>query len=155
MSKRRYSEEQCIEAVKTSFSIRQVLQKLNLKATGGNYKSIHNYIQLLNIDTTHFTGQLWSKGKKLNPKRDVEDYLSNKQTISSNNLRHRLLNEGIFQPICSCCLLETWLEKPIPLELDHINGDHLDNSLSNLRLLCPNCHAQTDNYRGKNKGRVK
>lgn len=43
-----------------------------------------------------------------------------------------------------------WLDKHIPLELHHINGNHKDNRLSNLQLLCPNCHALTDNYRGKN-----
>jgi 5-methylcytosine-specific restriction endonuclease McrA len=43
------------------------------------------------------------------------------------------------------------MEKPAPIELDHINGNHHDNRLENLRILCPNCHAQTDTYRGKNK----
>jgi len=49
------------------------------------------------------------------------------------------------------CKQITWLEKDIPLELHHIDGDHSNNELSNLTLLCPNCHALTDNYRGKNK----
>lgn len=52
---------------------------------------------------------------------------------------------------CSCCGLHEWNGLPIPLELDHINGDGTDNTLDNTRLLCPNCHAQTDNYKSKNK----
>jgi 5-methylcytosine-specific restriction endonuclease McrA len=59
------------------------------------------------------------------------------------------------QPICSCCSGTEWLGKPMPLELDHINGDNANNSLDNLRLLCPNCHAQTPTYRGKNQDRAK
>lgn len=52
---------------------------------------------------------------------------------------------------CEVCLNENWLDKKIPLELDHINGDRNDNSKQNLRLICPNCHAFTDTYKGKNK----
>jgi hypothetical protein len=53
---------------------------------------------------------------------------------------------------CSVCDLLEWNELPMPIELDHIDGNSENNSLSNLRLICPNCHAQTDTYKGKNKG---
>ena len=54
---------------------------------------------------------------------------------------------------CESCGISEWLGKPLSLELDYINGDRYDNRLQNLRILCPNCHAQTDTYRGKNKGK--
>jgi hypothetical protein len=106
------------------------------------------------LDISHFTGQRWNKGCTFSPKRDIQDYLTNKQPIQSNKLKKRLIKENFFDEICSSCLLEVWMGQPIPLELDHINGNHDDNQLINLRLLCPNCHAQTDNYRGKNIART-
>lgn len=72
----------------------------------------------------------------------------------SNKLRKRLLSENIFPHICFNCELEVWLNQPIPLELNHIDGDCHNHILSNLELLCPNCHSLTDTYRGKNKGVV-
>lgn len=55
--------------------------------------------------------------------------------------------------ICEVCKNTKWMGIDIPLELDHIDGDHRNNSKSNLRIICPNCHAQTPTYKGKNKGR--
>lgn len=66
-------------------------------------------------------------------------------------LKQQLIDSEIFQRKCNNCNNTEWLNAPIPLELDHISGDRFDNRLENLRLLCPNCHAQTDTYRGKNK----
>ena len=48
-----------------------------------------------------------------------------------------------------------WCGKEITLELDHINGDNRDHRVQNLRLLCPNCHSQTDTWRGRNKNKGK
>ncbi len=53
---------------------------------------------------------------------------------------------------CMICDLTEWCGAPIPIELDHINGDFRDNSETNTRLICPNCHAQTPNYKSKNIG---
>lgn len=55
---------------------------------------------------------------------------------------------------CQSCEGETWLDRPIPLELDHIDGNPENNSRENCRVICPNCHALTDTYKGRNAGRV-
>lgn len=137
--------------VKKSKSIRQVLQFLNIVPAGGNYKTIKQKISDHSIDISHFSGQSWNKGKKIGPKRSIQDYLSNKYPIQSWKLKRRLLQENFFESKCYSCDETLWLDQTIPLELHHIDGDNLNNNLSNLTLLCPNCHALTDNYRGKNK----
>ena len=82
----------------------------------------------------------------------TEDILKgNYPQFQSNKLRIRLLNEGYFEAKCYCCNLTTWLGRPIPLELEHIDGNSSNHKLENLTLLCPNCHSFTDTYRGKNK----
>ena len=81
--------------------------------------------------------------------RPIEDYLSNKVPMQSDKLKERLLNANILEPKCSICGLFFRQQQHISLELDHKDGDHNNNKLSNLQLICPNCHAQTDNYRVK------
>ena len=53
---------------------------------------------------------------------------------------------------CSVCNLSEWNGVPITLEVDHIDGHHLNNNVDNLRSICPNCHSQTDTYKAKNTG---
>jgi hypothetical protein len=147
----KYNEKQLRDAIATSTSIRQTLIKLGVAPYGGNYDVFRKAVKHFKIQTSHFTGQGHNKGKKLGRKYPLTDYLSNIRSIGSHKLRLRLIKEGVFDAVCSCCERTEWLGKLIPLELDHIDGNNKDNSLSNLRLLCPNCHAQTPTYRGKNK----
>ncbi len=150
----RYTKEQLIEAIKTSTSYRQVLVKLGLASQGGNNATIKRNIAKYNLDISHFTGQAHNKGKTT-IRVPTTIYLNNLQPIGSYRLKNRLIKEGYFIKQCSSCSNTKWLNNPIPLELDHIDGNSSNNNLDNLRLLCPNCHAFTDTYRGKNQERAK
>jgi len=127
MKLHKYSQNELILAVKTSTSQRQVLLKLGVKPYGGNYDVLRKAITHFQISTSHFTGQAWNRGLKLKPKQSLEKYLSNELPIQSYKLKNRLLKEDVFKPICSSCRQETWLDNPIPLELDHIDGNNQDN----------------------------
>lgn len=74
-----------------------------------------------------------------------------KKPPSRRNVRHYLLMTRPHQ--CEHCLNSKWQSKPIPLEVDHIDGYSNNNKEENLRLLCPNCHACTDTYKSKNRGK--
>lgn len=149
--KHHYNQNNLSKICAESYSYRQCLTKLGIVPAGGNYMILKKYIKQYGIDISHFTLQASNKGKVFGPKRDITDYLSNKKFIQSWKLKKRLLKENIFEHKCYRCDQKTWLNYPIPIELHHIDGDNQNNNLSNLALLCPNCHALTDNYRGKNK----
>ena len=126
---------------------------LGVKPNGGNYKIMHNAIEKYSLDVSHFTGQGWNVGLKFVPKKPtlLRDILVEGSYVQSYKLKNRLLQEGLKKKRCECCGLTTWQGREIPLELHHINGNTRDNRLCNLKILCPNCHALTENYRGLNK----
>ena len=70
---------------------------------------------------------------------------------SRRNVKVRLLEAGLLQNSCSTCGISEWCGRPLICHLDHINGVNNDNRLENLRMLCPNCHSQTETYGGLNK----
>lgn len=149
-----YNEEQLRSAIATSTSIRQVLIKLGLSAQGGNNATVKRLALKYNISLDHFLGSS-QKGRPKRPRTELQEYLNNQKPCGSFRLKNRLLKEGVISAQCTCCGGTEWLGAPIPLELDHIDGNSDNNTLSNLRLLCPNCHALTPTYRGKNQARTK
>lgn len=155
MSKKRsWTEGQLREAVKRARSKRQVLLLLGLVEAGGNYAQIGKYIKEYKIDISHFTGEGWSKGLKLGfrPLTQLDEILVKSSHYQSYKLKLRLFRAGLKKRICEEC---GWARKSddgrIPLELDHINGDRLDNRIENLRILCPNCHSLKLTHRGLNR----
>lgn len=142
--KYKYTKEEFELAVASSTSIRQTLNKLKVASKGGNYSVFHRFAKKFNVDTSHFKGPGWNKGFKFGPKRNLEDILNNKYPLGSSKLKKRLLKENVLPYQCNSCKLSFWLNSKIPLELHHKNGINKDNSLQNLELLCPNCHALTD-----------
>lgn len=151
MPKRTWTTEQFIDAVQSHTSIAQVLNALGLRPAGGNYKKFHQYSNELGIDTSHLLGKGWNKGKAGTRKAiPLSSILTENSHYQSSKLRKRLIKEKVFEKECSNCNLREWNGFEIPLELDHINGVNTDNRIVNLRLLCPNCHALTPTYRGKN-----
>ncbi len=156
MSKRKWTDEQFIKAVASSLSYAEVIRKIGLKPAGSNYDTVKRKISELNLDTTHMTGQAWNQGDKYKPikqARPLSEILVEHSTwINTNNLRKRLLKEEVKEYVCECCSRSEWMGKPIALELHHVNGIKDDLRIENLQILCPNCHAFTDNYRGKNIG---
>ena len=78
---------------------------------------------------------------------------SKKDYVVSSKLRIKLIRDGIKEEKCEYCNLQEWMGKSIPLELHHIDGDHFNNELKNLAIICPNCHALQHGNSGANKGR--
>ena len=154
MGRTRWNRDGLTEAVQKSQSVRQVIKALGLIPAGGNYVQVNKYIVKYALDTSHFTGQGWSKGLKIpqKPIRATRDVLTKNSDFQSYKLKKRLFEERLKEVRCEMC---SWAKVSpdgrIPLELDHINGDRFDNRLQNLRILCPNCHSLQPTHRGRNK----
>lgn len=152
----KYSKDRLSKIVLQSKSYADVCRGLNMGTKGNNFKTVKKYISLYEIDTSHFE----TKGTQLIrvhlsntiPLKDI--LVENSKYKSNYNLKNRLFKEGIKSNKCEICGLEDeWNGVEIKMQLDHINGINTDNRLENLRIICPNCHSQTETFCGKNNSK--
>ena len=148
---RKYTDKQVGEAIKTSFSWRETAFKLGLNGDGGsNNKTLKKIASKHSFDFSHFKGCGWNLGKDAVNAIPLKDLLKKNTIVATGCLKKKLLKKGILKNKCSICgQPPIWKNKPLVLELDHIDGDRLNNELSNLRIICGHCHSQTPTFRGR------
>ncbi|MET9829816.1 HNH endonuclease signature motif containing protein [Streptomyces sp. NPDC006385] len=145
-------------AVSASTNMCEVLRHLGLEVVGGHHTHISRRIQAYGIDTSHFQAPT-RRGKPRRPRTPegllVEQSADHARRIPSDRLKWAMTALGMPERCALCGTEATWRGHPLPLEVDHIDGDWRNNRRENLRFLCPNCHSTTDNYRGRGKGRTR
>lgn len=145
------SDGEFTKLINDSSCISDILRKLGYSTNRNSWgtKIVQERMEKLGLIFTKKNEYYYKEYKKQLP---LEQILIKDSEYNRTKLKERLIREGIKEYKCECCGITEWNNKPISLQLHHINGIHNDNRLSNLQLLCPNCHSQTDNFGTKGKG---
>tara|TARA_B100001093_G_scaffold437332_1_gene436193 strand:- start:5623 stop:6309 length:687 start_codon:yes stop_codon:yes gene_type:complete len=145
------SDEDFAKYVKNNSTYTDVYKACGM-SPGGSNNNIKNRIEKLGLDKSHFTH--YKLPVKI--KKKIEEICVNNSSYNTNRLKKRLFSELNWEKKCAeCGIGDTYNNEPLTLQLDHINGNNKDHRLENLRILCPNCHSQTDTYGGKNVKYIK
>lgn len=145
-----FSDKDFINIIQNSNSYAECCRKLGYSDKGSHGSdAIKRRCKELNIQTSHFN----QPGKSNSKRYDLDEILVENSTYANiARLKLRLIAENRLEYKCAKCGNEgIWNDEPLVLQLDHINGKHLDHRIENLRFLCPNCHSQTNTFSGKNK----
>jgi len=148
----RITDDELAAAVANCSTISDVVRRLGRNPAGGNHSHISRRIKLAGLDTSHFLGQGWNRGRKQNAwRRTASDILIRRPQGSSREhaylLERALIESGISHACVECGNEGEWQGKPLKLQIHHIDGDWLNNLIENLRFLCPNCHDQVPTKR--------
>lgn len=143
----RISDEHFIEVCQASKTMAEACKKLHVH---------YNSFRKRALDLGCFNPNQCGKGtnkSRTEGKIPLSEILEGKHpSYQTFKLKKRLLEEGIKENECEVCHQDgMWQGKPLNCELDHIDGDDSNHKLENLRMICPNCHSQTETYRAKNR----
>lgn len=143
--KLKISKEKILEASQNNGSMAKAASSLNIH--------FNTFKRLAILYKCYFPNQGLKGGNKITPSKiNLQEILHGLHPhFQTYKLKNRILKEGLMDNSCTICGIENWNNKPLKLELDHIDGKRTNHEFSNLRLLCPNCHSQTDTYRSKKR----
>ena len=144
------TDEQFIKIIKESTSCIEAMRKMGFKCVAGNARNtVKRRIAELNIDIEHWSDN--TKNAHIAIETPHDEYFAKDTPHSGSHIRDRIIKYGLLEYKCALCGNHgEWNGQKLVLQIDHINGDHDDNRLENLRFLCPNCHSQTETFAGKN-----
>ncbi|MHA5049880.1 HNH endonuclease signature motif containing protein [Streptomyces sp. SD15] len=157
----RWTREILQAAVSASMNMSEVLRRLGLEVVGGHHTHISRRIKAYDIDISHFAPVVRTENMRFNQRRRsaeeilIEQTSAHSRRVPSSRLKRAMRELGVEERCALCGIEPVWLGEPLPLEVDHLDGNWRNNRVENLRLLCPNCHSTTDSYRGRNKKRVR
>ncbi|SCL20694.1 Winged helix-turn helix [Micromonospora rhizosphaerae] len=155
MVRYKYTPEALAEAAAGAQSIAGVMRALGVRISGGSHAHISRQLKRFGIDTSHFTGSVHNKGqrgaRRTNSLQLLVQLPAGSRRAPGGRLKWALRDIGVPEECEECGVGPRWRGRPLTLHVDHMNGDFLDNRPPNLRILCPNCHSQTDTYAGRNK----
>lgn len=150
-----YSVEELQYLLDTSNGYADVLRKIGLCQKGGNQETLKSIIIEYNLDVSKLNenrSKLFSNTNSRKPAK-LEDIFDGKYpNYSSSKLLKRLVENGMKEYKCERCGISEWMGEKIALHLHHKDGNHYNNKFENLKILCPNCHSQTDTFAGKTSG---
>lgn len=137
-------EDEFIKTVNESLTMVEAARKLDI-----HFNTFKRLAKLYNCYTPNQGGKGTHKSARI--KYDTNDILVGKYPeYQAYKLKRRLISEGFKENKCEICGISNWNGLPLNMELHHKDGNRFNNCLDNLQILCPNCHAQTDNFRAKN-----
>ena len=138
----KYLKEKIEAAVKKSKTWAEVCRELDAPPATGSQSYIKHIAERNGFDYSHFVGRFHRKGKVAhNRLESIDKYLCRGSIINSHRLKEYLFRLGYKEKRCERCKRTRWLGEEIVFELDHIDNDKTNNELSNLKILCPNCHS--------------
>lgn len=137
-------KEELIQLVKESSSLTEILRKQGKATSGAAFTVLKSKLEEYGIP------YFFIKEKSIPKEIPLSEILKENRPYLSNRLKKRLIQEGLKENVCEICGQKAeWNNMPLQLQLDHINGNHNDNRLENLRIICPNCHTQTETFGNK------
>ena len=113
-------------------------------------ETLNGYLQKMGID---YQGNQSGKGIKHDPKYKTAVEYSQGANVKSYRLKEKLVRDGLKEDKCEICGVSLWNGVKLPLELHHKDGNHYNNNLDNLQILCPNCHSIQEGNAGSNIGK--